>query len=262
LLDSAAWWFTDCLTVILPESTFGPLLEYMDGIHDFRKFAGKFLHDVGTGIKDLKVEENKLPADQIPPPLLAHLQNSKENDEYEFLLNASSIRYQLDPENPAQVIRRNLTSRHITNEVDFRLPFHEESDGTKRCLELLPALYNLERKCQVFVIDEMDRSLHPMLSHAILKFFVESCPGACRQMIFTTHTTHLLDLDILRRDEIWFAEKGPNHETHIYSLSDLKVRNDVQIEKGYLQGRFGSIPFIKDQKNLMDLLPCPVGDEA
>ena len=99
--------------------------------------------------------------------------------------------------------------------------------------------------------------MHPLLCHAFLKFFVESCPGACQQMVVTTHETHLLDQDLLRRDEIWFAEKDQEEQTRLYSLADMKVRNDVRLEKGYLQGRFGAIPFIGDTKKLKDLIQCP-----
>ncbi len=78
---------------------------------------------------------------------------------------------------------------------------------------------------------------------------MESCPGACQQLIVTTHETHLLDQDLLRRDEIWFAEKDEKQQTHLYSLTELKVRNDLRIEKSYLQGRFGAIPFVGEWKN-------------
>lgn len=71
-------------------------------------------------------------------------------------------------------------------------------------------------------------------------------------MILTTHESNLLDLDLLRRDEIWFAEKDPSGATHLYSLSDFKVRNDLEIRKNYLQGRFGAIPFLGGLERLME----------
>jgi AAA15 family ATPase/GTPase len=163
----------------------------------------------------------------------------------------------LDPDDPATVIRRNLASKHSIDGHDFSLSFDEESDGTQRFLHLLPALYHLKTRCKVFVIDELDRSLHPLLAHALLRFFVESCPGACQQLVVTTHETHLLDQDLLRRDEIWFAEKDPKQQTHLYSLTELKVRNDLRIEKSYLQGRFGAIPFVGGMEKLMQLVECP-----
>ena len=70
-------------------------------------------------------------------------------------------------------------------------------------------------------------------------------------MIVTTHESSLLDQDLLRRDEIWFAEKDQTAATRLYSLTDFKVRNDLEIRKHYLQGRFGAIPFVGDFDRLM-----------
>jgi AAA15 family ATPase/GTPase len=83
----------------------------------------------------------------------------------------------------------------------------------------------------------------------MIKFFSESCVGAC-QLIVTTHETHLLDRDLMRRDEVWFAEKDQQQQTHLYSLTDMKIRKDLRIEKSYLQGRFGAIPFVGDVSRL------------
>ena len=113
----------------------------------------------------------------------------------------------------------------------------------------------------MYVIDELDRSLHPLLAHAFLKFFVESCPGQCQQLIVTTHETHLLDLDLLRRDEIWFVEKDARQQSHLYSLSGLHVRKDLRIEKSYLQGRFGAVPFVGGMEKLRELVECKTGSE-
>lgn len=72
-----------------------------------------------------------------------------------------------------------------------------------------------------------------------------------RQIIVTTHESHLLDLDLLRRDEIWFVEKDSQASTRLYSLSDFKVRNDLEIRKHYLQGRFGAVPFLGNLDQLL-----------
>jgi len=254
LLNRAAWWFSDCLTVVQAETRFASLVEFLDQEAGFRSFAGEFLSKIGTGINDLQVEQSEISADNIPKGLLEALQAPK-NHKTTILLPDISL--QLDPIEPTKVIRRNLAAMHRVQDSTFSIPFQDESDGTQRCLNLLPALYHLTTSCRVFVIDELDRSLHPLLCHAFLKFFVESCPGACQQMILTTHETHLLDQDLLRRDEIWFVEKDGKQQTQLYSLADLNIRNDLRIEKGYLQGRFGGIPFIGDTKKLMDLIQCP-----
>ena len=106
--------------------------------------------------------------------------------------------------------------------MDYAISFQEESDGTQRCLNLLPALYHLTQQCKVFVVDEIDRSLHPLLCHALLKLFLDACPGKCQQMIVTTHETHLLDLNLLRRDEVWFMEKDRHQQSRLSSLGGLE----------------------------------------
>jgi AAA15 family ATPase/GTPase len=111
------------------------------------------------------------------------------------------------------------------------------------------------------VIDEIDRSLHPLLSHKFIEFFLKVCKDHGSQIILTTHESNLMDLDLLRRDELWFTEKNPQNATTLYSMSDFKVRTDLKIEKGYLQGRFGAIPFLSNLDRLIGQLnseaPCP-----
>jgi uncharacterized protein len=116
----------------------------------------------------------------------------------------------------------------------------------------MPALHPTAFTGTVHVIDEIDRSLHPILVKEFLEFFLKSSPGEYRQVIVTTHESNLLDQDLLRRDEIWFAEKDSTGATRLYSLLDFKVRNDLEIRKHYLQGRFGAIPFLG---NIESLLP-------
>jgi AAA15 family ATPase/GTPase len=256
ILNSVVFWFSQCLSIIPPEASFGPILEYLDSNSGFRNFAGEFLSSIGTGIGDLTVERNRIQADRLPKQLVESLKSLKDSDDSRIAVGPGMSLY-LDPDDPATVIRRNLASKHSIDGHDFSLSFDEESDGTQRFLHLLPALYHLKTRCKVFVIDELDRSLHPLLAHALLRFFVESCPGACQQLVVTTHETHLLDQDLLRRDEIWFAEKDPKQQTHLYSLTELKVRNDLRIEKSYLQGRFGAIPFVGGMEKLMQLVECP-----
>ena len=132
--------------------------------------------------------------------------------------------------------------------IDFSMD--EESEGTQRLINLIPSLYILGKDAEkVIFIDELDRRLHPLLSRS----FVESainCRSRENQLIFTTHDTNLLDLDLLRRDEIWFVEKNKNGVSDCYSLAEFKIRPDLKIEKGYLNARFGAIPFFGNPKDL------------
>jgi hypothetical protein len=98
------------------------------------------------------------------------------------------------------------------------------------------------------MIDELETSLHPSLAREIVRLFNSpdlNPKGA--QIIFTTHSTNLLDLELLRRDQIWFTEKSRNGATKLFSLTDYQPRTNQNIEAGYLGGRFGAIPYLDHQ---------------
>jgi len=132
------------------------------------------------------------------------------------------------------------------------LEIYEQSEGTQRLINLLPALFSFqENEERVVIIDELDSRLHPLVSRLIIQAAVAGGETNQKsQLIFTTHDTNLLDLDLLRRDEIWFVEKDKGGASHLYSLAEFKTRPDLKIEKGYLNGRFGAIPFIGDLQRL------------
>ena len=255
LLHFACWWFTDCLTIIEPNSNFAALLTLLKSDPEFCEFAEKFLETAGTGIGSLTVETADIESDRLPSEIVESLQAAGELEDATFPLGAGSD-LSIDVEDPARIVRRNLMAGHRIRKSEFKLAFSDESDGTQRFLNLLPALFYLSNECHVFVIDELDRSLHPMLSYRLLKFFTEACPGKCQQMIVTTHETHLLDLELLRRDEIWFMEKDDDQKSNLISLANMNVRKDMRIEKGYLHGRFGGVPEIGNTDQLMEFLKC------
>ena len=122
---------------------------------------------------------------------------------------------------------------------------YEESDGTLRILELIDILLS---KDKVFIIDEIDRSLHPALTVRFIKTFLELLNDRNVQLIITTHESRLLSYNILRRDEIWFSEKDVDGSTKLYSLEQFKddARFDRKIDKAYLDGRYGAIPVFTD----------------
>jgi AAA15 family ATPase/GTPase len=88
--------------------------------------------------------------------------------------------------------------------------------------------------------------MHPMLARELLKFFFNSSAADASQLIITSHESSLLDLDVLRRDEIWFCEKDALGQSHLYSLDEYKPRKDSDLREHYLQGRFGAVPFLAD----------------
>lgn len=129
------------------------------------------------------------------------------------------------------------------NGEDVAVRLSIESDGTRKFLNLL-MLLELFRDGHTIVIDEIERSIHPNLIRKLLDMYLHGEEKPKGQLIFTTHESTLLDLDLLRQDEIWFCEKTEEGATEMYSLSDFKERGDKDIRKGYLTGRYGGIPFL------------------
>jgi len=126
-----------------------------------------------------------------------------------------------------------------------------ESTGTIRLLAILKSIYSALDSGSVVIVDELDASLHTYLSEKIVALFnsrVTNPKGA--QLIATTHDTNLLSASFIRRDQIWFAEKDNSGATVFYPLTDIRTRNTDNLEKGYLQGRFGAVPF-KGSVNLL-----------
>ena len=136
----------------------------------------------------------------------------------------------------------------LLHRIDGKLlPFdlERESAGTVAYLALLGPLVNALRNGSVICVDELDSSLHPLIAIEIMRLFenrAQNPKGG--QLIFNTHDTNLLNTGILRRDQIWFTEKDAKGESHLYPLTDFKPRREENLESGYLQGRYGAIPFI------------------
>lgn len=128
--------------------------------------------------------------------------------------------------------------KFMHNNSEYSFGAYEESDGTIRILELLDILLTDNK---VYLIDELDSSLHPLLVEGLLKLFLKS--NNTNQLIITTHELKTLDFDLVRRDEIWFTEKAEEGSTRVFSLEEFKdvARFDRKIDKAYLEGRFGAI---------------------
>lgn len=116
----------------------------------------------------------------------------------------------------------------------------EESDGTIRLLDLIEVLLSESNK--TYIIDELDRCLHPNLTYKFIETFLVLAKKRKVQLIATTHESRLLDFNLLRRDEVWFVEKDSNGVSHLYSLNEYNRTFDHKIDKAYLDGRYGGVP--------------------
>ena len=152
-----------------------------------------------------------------------------------------------------ELVARRLTTIHQGRDgQEIQFEMSQESDGSLRVIDLLPAFMDLAdaRTDRVYVIDEIDRSLHSLLVRQLLELFLESCSASTRsQLLFTTHDLLTMDQDLLRRDEMWVMERNLYGESALISFNEYKgIRSDKDIRKSYLQGRLGGVPHFHVQR--------------
>ena len=133
---------------------------------------------------------------------------------------------------------------------DFVLfPLTEESDGTQKLFAYAAPWHDILHNGRVLIVDELDNSFHPHLVRYLLKLIHDPKTNPANgQLVFSTHDTSILDSKILRRDQIWFMEKDNCQATRLYPLTDFHPRKNEALEKGYLQGRYGALPYIGELK--------------
>ncbi|MGB0432309.1 MAG: AAA family ATPase, partial [Bacteroidia bacterium] len=130
----------------------------------------------------------------------------------------------------------------------------DESDGTRRIMDLIPFVLDFFKGENVFVIDEIERSLHPNLVRDLFELLLEKCDGINSQLIVSSHEATLLNQNVFRKDEIWFALKNKQGATQLLSLEDYNVRYDKDIMKDYLLGRYRAVPQLGN-RDALTVLP-------
>ena len=190
-----------------------------------------------TGIEGLRVERGKVTKLPKVPPILP--------DE----VRAAIATIMQHPDNEhISVHAMHTVCDEVGNAVahtEFDLD-EQESEGTQKLFALAGPLANALLEGRVLVIDEFDARLHPLLSRRIVELFNDAVTNPQHaQLVIVTHDTGLLDNRLLRRDQIWFVEKDGKGASTLYSLAEFKgVRNDKDYERGYLEGRYGAIPYV------------------
>ncbi len=242
-------WFRNQLTLIAPDSRFQSFERFFQEDHPLYPTMNETLARLDTGIAHLGGEP--IPLDNLPIPdaLKAKLQEDVTEGSTVRLLNEATNERFVVTQTEGELAAKKLVAYHSGadgREVKFEL--RNESDGSQRVVDLLPGLLELasHEAPKVYVIDEVDRSLHSLLTRQLLESYLQSCDAATRsQLLFTTHDVLLMDQSLLRRDEMWVAERSQTGESSLTSFSEYKdVRYDKDIRKSYLQGRMGGVPRI------------------
>lgn len=248
-LANAYNWFHDVLTIVTPETKYGALEVQFQDNNQWGQTFTSYLKSLDTGIADIELvqEDTEKVLSQFPDALRHEIEN-KEQAHYGLVIEGKgNFRYLIRKEGKQNLRVFKLMTKHekTIGEGYEYFELSEESDGTQRLMDLIPGLMEMHNTSKVYVIDELDRSIHPKLSWQLLRLFLkEEVPNS--QLIATTHEASLLDQDFLRKDEIWFVEKDEKGATTLYALDDFKPRFDKDIRRGYLLGRFGAVPAITD----------------
>ena len=144
-----------------------------------------------------------------------------------------------------------VTSYHRASDSEQRVAMDlgDESSGTQALFNSAGAWLNVLKNGEVILYDELDTSLHPLMTRFLIGLFHDKSTNPRNaQLVFTTHDTSLLDSEIFRRDQIWFIEKDKKGTSRVYPLTEFSPRKDEKLERGYLRGRYGALPFIGELK--------------
>lgn len=246
-------WFQENLKIFFPETKSASIFDTQYENENFKHFSERLLRSFDVGIQDIQLHEDDLDkfVTQTGMPLDRIFEDIKTNlkKEESRVIETQYFTIGVTKEEDEKYIIRRITTNHVVNEKSVSFELKEESDGTQRLFDFAPVLYDLMSSDKTIIVDEIDRSIHANL----LKMFVEKMMNLPikGQIIFSSHESCLLDCSIFRNDEIWFVEKDrKNQSSRFYTLNDFKPRNDLDIQKGYLKGRFGAIPFLAHLEDL------------
>ena len=243
-------WFKDVLVFIFPDTAVRQIGIFIDEDSPYTDIFNTMLDHLDTGIKELTSEdiafENLPISDDLKRQILSDLKESHGMD----IGMGDGEKIILRLKDDMLQVKRLCTSHMDSHGEPIRFQMRQESDGTKRIIEFLPLFFQLcaLKSEKIYIIDEIDRSLHYLLIRKLLESFLNVCGNETRkQLIFTTHDVMLMDQNILRRDEIWITERSGDGSSELISFAEFKdVRRDKDIRGSYLEGRMGGIPNLID----------------
>ena len=217
-------WFVNRLVIFNEQTQLNPqvsiqMLKQADG----RKEIFNILSSSDISIADIDVETRKVPGQSIHLDLTAGKTEVRmeEKEEHKLLFH------------------------HVTEHGKAVFELEDESSGTRNLLFLAGPVLDILSKGLTLVVDEFDASLHTLLAQELVRLFYSEINTAGAQLIFTTHNTSLLNApDLFRRDQVWFVEKDLDQASALIGLSEFGPRKNEALERGYLMGRYGGIPFI------------------
>lgn len=224
-------WFLNHLVIFNEDAQLNPQISIqMLKQNDGRKEICDFLSAADISIANIEVETRKVAGQRV---------------HFDLVAGKTEVRAE-------EVEEHQLRFHHVTSQGKAVFNLMDESNGTRNLLFLAGPVLDILNKGLTLVIDELDTSLHTLLVRELVRLFHRpdlNQQGA--QLIFTTHDTSLLDApDLFRRDQIWFVEKNADQSSSLIGLSEFSPRKNEALERGYLMGRYGGVPFLDTNAGL------------
>lgn len=223
-------WFKDKICMLRLNSDFPPLSPGYTAkqlMEDANKRAQitRLLQHADLGILSAKADQRELTNEDIPDDM------------------------------PEEIVRQIVSRKHLKISLghrgsqgrEYSLEWENESSGTQKFFALTGPWLDILERGRIAGLDEIESSMHPLMVHALLRLVLShktNQKGA--QLLFTTHNPLLLDTGLIRRDQVWFADKDDGGRTYLYPLTDYKPRKKESLVRGYLAGRYGAVPFIPE----------------
>lgn len=251
-------WFDNVLIVVKPQSKLNNIIGLFSEDEPGFISVANLLKSFDTGITDVK--KSVYPVDELafqlrnrlPQTLIEHINSNIEKFKNDIILDNAK------PHKSMTIIVNDFMFRVLSkvdnfdveeirfehgNRENVLFSLEEESDGTKRLIELIYLLYSVQFKDsnKVFIIDELNRSFHPMLTLDFINKFLQLSQNNS-QMVITSHETILLSENIFRQDELWVVDRNARGASTISALSKFEIDNKQFISENYLVGRYGGIP--------------------
>ncbi|MCK4642521.1 ATP-binding protein [bacterium] len=231
-------WFNNFNLISASKEDFSVYTSSLCENAELRKVVVQFMKQADLHIDDIQIEQ-----EVVEGNIGKHIRSHKllmEKDGSLKMLKLSTLHKVYD-------------NGKICGNVHFDMDT-EESEGTRKFFSLVGPIIDTLRYGKTLFIDELDNSLHPLLVVYLIKLFNSSVNKNKAQFIFISHDKTLFNQEYLRRDQIWITEKDKFQATKLFSLEDYNLRNDLKIEKSYLEGRFGGIPILDKPENIKKLI--------
>lgn len=227
-LEPIYLWFKKRLKFLRLNEDFPPLspgftAQFMNRSPNTRALVTKLLQHADFGILSAKASEREIKREELPADMPQEL--------VEQILRGKNLEIHL--------------GHRGTGGKEFQIAWEEQSSGTQKFFSLSGPWLDILANGYIAELDEIESSMHPSMVTALLRlvFSKEHNPNGA-QLLFTTHNPLLLDPTLIRRDQVWFADKDDEGSTHLYPLTDYKPRKGESLARGYLSGRYGAVPFI------------------